>query len=169
MASTVESDVKPIKQTKPISICLASSFILIDVLTVPRDLSNSVATCTCLVSFSYRIVLGACPYGVVSRPCGLSRRHWLHAVSHHCLGSNPGLGMWERCQWLGVRRWFSPGPPVSSTIYRHNWHKCDEKTKFQIPNFLSLWPCGLNKALAMTATCSCLSPPIRVRFLPGAC
>ena len=23
------------------------------------------------------------------------------------------------CEWLGVRRWFSPGPPISST--RYNW------------------------------------------------
>ena len=43
------------------------------------------------------------------RPCGLRRRHWLYAVSHHCLGSNPGLGMRESCQWLGVRRWFFAG------------------------------------------------------------
>ena len=35
------------------------------------------------------------------------------------LGSNPGLGMWESCQWLGARRWFSLGTLVSSTIY--NW------------------------------------------------
>ena len=45
----------------------------------------------------------------IIRPCGLRRRHWLQAVSHLCLGSNPGLGMWESCQWHGVRRWFFAG------------------------------------------------------------
>ena len=45
--------------------------------------------------------------------------HWQLVVFHHWLGSNPGLGMWERCQWLGVRRCFSPGTLVSSTSY--NW------------------------------------------------
>ena len=29
--------------------------------------------------------------------------------SHQCPGSNLDRGMWERCQWLGVRRWFSAG------------------------------------------------------------
>ena len=32
-------------------------------------------------------------------------------------GFDPGLGMWESCQWLGVGRWFSPGTPLSSTTY----------------------------------------------------
>ena len=52
-------------------------------------------------------------------PCGLRHCHWLLAVSHHCLGSNPGRGMRESCQWLGVRQWFSLRTLVSST--RYNW------------------------------------------------
>ena len=47
--------------------------------------------------------------------CGLRRHHWLHAVSHHCLGSNHSLGMWESCHWLGARRWLSLGTAVFST------------------------------------------------------
>ena len=77
--------------------------------------------------------------GLLWRPCGLRRCHWLHAVSHHCLGLNPSLGMWESCQWLGARQWFSPGIPVSSTTY--NWQVTNKphviginvmKMKFQI-------------------------------------
>ena len=41
-------------------------------------------------------------------PCGLRHCHWLLAVSHHCLGSNPGWGMWESCQWPGMKCWFVP-------------------------------------------------------------
>ena len=52
-------------------------------------------------------------------PCGLRRCHWLLAVSHHCTSSNPIREMWASCQWLGVRRWFSLGTPVTSTSY--NW------------------------------------------------
>ena len=40
-------------------------------------------------------------------PCGLRRCHWLLPVSHHCKGLNRTRGMWECCQWLGVRRWFA--------------------------------------------------------------
>ena len=40
--------------------------------------------------------------------CGLRHCHWLLAVSHHYLGSYPSRCMWESCQWLGVKRWFSP-------------------------------------------------------------
>ena len=32
---------------------------------------------------------------------------------------NPSHGMWESCQWLRVRRCFSPDTPLSSTPY--NW------------------------------------------------
>ena len=55
--------------------------------------------------------------GLLLWQCGLRLRHWLHAVSHQCLGSNPSLDMWGICQWLGFRRNFSPGTPVSSTSY----------------------------------------------------
>ena len=48
-------------------------------------------------------------------PCGVKHYHRLQAVSHCCPGSNPTRGMWESCQWLGVRHWFSTGIPVSST------------------------------------------------------
>ena len=41
------------------------------------------------------------------------------AVSHHCLGWNLVGGMWESCQWPGVRWLFSLVCPVFSTIY--NW------------------------------------------------
>ena len=57
-----------------------------------------------------------CVEGLLRRPCGLRHRHWLHTVS---TGSNPVLGMWESWQWLEVRRWFSQGTPVSSTV--NNW------------------------------------------------
>ena len=38
-----------------------------------------------------------------------------------CLSSlfKSHLGMWKSCQWLGIRQWFSPDTPVSSTSY--NW------------------------------------------------
>ena len=55
-------------------------------------------------------------------PCvlsGLKLCHWQSAASKHCLGSDPSQGMWECCQWLWVRRWFSPDSLVSSTTY--NW------------------------------------------------
>ena len=48
---------------------------------------------TCLLGVDATYPLG----GLLWRPCGLRRRHWLHAVSHLCLGSNPSLGMWESC------------------------------------------------------------------------
>ena len=39
-------------------------------------------------------------------PGGLNRGHWLLAFSHHHMGSDRGWGMWDSCQWVGVRRWF---------------------------------------------------------------
>ena len=60
--------------------------------------------------------LRTCPDG---RAVYIRRSHWLLPVSHYCLGLNPGLGLWESCQWVGVRWWFSPGTAVSSTTY--NW------------------------------------------------
>ena len=52
-------------------------------------------------------------------PCGFRRCHWLLAVCHHCLGSNPDHGMWESYKWLlGVMQWLSPGTLGSTTRYK---------------------------------------------------
>ena len=56
--------------------------------------------------------------------------------SLHC------LGMWESCQWLGVRRWFSPGFLHYLQLASHELATIGIKrlkTKYQIPNFPSLW------------------------------
>ena len=61
----------------------------------------------------------------------------------HCLGSNPGRGMWESCQWLGMSRWFSLGIlhhlQLASLDLADMWQKSDQKRvcKFEIINFLS--------------------------------
>ena len=63
---------------------------------------------------------------------------WLLAVSHLCLDSNLGWGMWESGQWLGVRWWFSADTTISYTSY--NWlvttlqkygRKSGKKPRFQ--------------------------------------
>ena len=41
------------------------------------------------------------------------------SVSHHHPASNPTRGVWDSCQLLGVRLWFSPGTSATSTSY--NW------------------------------------------------
>ena len=48
------------------------------------------------------LVLSGLPWWL----CGLRHCHWLLAVLHHYLCSNPVRGMWESCHWLGVRQRF---------------------------------------------------------------
>ena len=70
--------------------------------------------------------------------CGLRHRHWLTIAWVRTPVLT--LSMWESCQWLGVGRWFSPGTPLSSTIYNYLqhelatiWHKCDEILSSSLP------------------------------------
>ena len=44
---------------------------------------------------------------------------WNEWSPRQCPCSTPDPGIWVSCKWLGLRRWFSPGTPVSSTTY--NW------------------------------------------------
>ena len=82
--------------------------------------------------------LGACmPWW----PSVLRHCQRLPSVFHHCPGMNLRWGMWESCQWLGVRLWFLLGTLVSSITYEwltsHNlaaiWQK---RTKILNSKFL---------------------------------
>ena len=79
-------------------------------------------------------------------------------------------GMWESCQWLGVRWWFSPGTPVSST--RYNWlvmnklqygRKRDEKS-FVLANWaiISIRVNFIFFIFQVLSTSSCLSPSLHL-------
>ena len=50
-------------------------------------------------------------------------------ISHHYPGSNSVPDIWQRCQWLGIRRCISP---VSSINY--NYKMSEKFTKTKIPN-----------------------------------
>ena len=57
--------------------------------------------------------------------------HWLLAILHHCLSSDPARGMFESYQWLGFRRWTYLGSTVSSDTYNwllKNWSDLVEMT-----------------------------------------
>ena len=61
---------------------------------------------TCYLTIKGVVSISVGCWGAAYMVVRSRHRHWLLTVSHHCLGSNTIRGMWESCQWLGVRQWF---------------------------------------------------------------
>ena len=83
----------------------------------------------------YSSKLNAC---LIPLPCGLRHRHWLRAISHHCMGLNPGLGMWEFACDLESGGGFLHYLQLASHELASIWHKCDEKRNNKFQNSVAM-------------------------------